>query len=438
VSTSAFAVHPAAGGGHDASGVTNANGRAAFGAVVALAGARDRHQLPLALYERGLLATLVTDLFWPTRHRLANGLLGAVLDEQKLAKRACAGLDPAAVRLSLPALAAFAGMACWPRAQRLNAYKGRAIGALTRRLALRADVAALCYSSYAYEVFRDTRARPAHRILFALQADPRTRRALMREEMERVPVAAPSLRTEHEFSLSAREFEHLASEPHLSTGILASSTYAASTLIAHGVARDRIRVVPYGVDTTMFPERTRPPERRKPFRIAFVGRMTQSKGLIDLLDAARQLHSRIVEVQIFAHSHTGHDLCRPYNDLRLQLNVGLSGRALATALHGCDVLVLPSLAEGFGHVVLEGMSCGLPVITTTNTCGPDVIAKGVEGFIVPIRDPDAIASRLSWAIDHRDDLAAMGAAAARKARQFTWERFRARVANAYLALRSLS
>src|SRR5207244_1480171 len=101
-----------------------------------------------------------------------------------------------------------------------------------------------------------------------------------------------------------------------------------------------------------------------------------------------------------------------------------------------DVLVLPSLAEGFGHVVLEAMSCGLPVITTRHTCGPDVLTDTLEGFLVPIRDPDAIGSRLSWGIDHREDLAAMGVAAARKARQFTWERFRARVASAYLGLRS--
>src|SRR5947208_1728041 len=69
----------------------------ALAAVVALAGARDRHQLPLALYERGLLETLVTDLFWPTRSRWANGVLGAVLDAGQLAKRACDGIDPSAV-----------------------------------------------------------------------------------------------------------------------------------------------------------------------------------------------------------------------------------------------------------------------------------------------------------------------------------------------------
>jgi glycosyltransferase involved in cell wall biosynthesis len=412
--------------------------RAALAAVVALAGARDRHQLPLALYERGLLTRLVTDLFWPTRHRLANTVLQTMLDAKQLAKRGCHGLDPAAVRLSLPALAAFAGTKCWPRVHALNARKGRSIGSLTRRLALRSEAAALCYTSYAFEAFRDDRARPAHRILFALQADPRSRRSIMQDEMDRRPEAADTLREEHEFSLSPKEFERLACEPHLATGILASSTYAASTLIAQGVARDRIRVVPYGVDASMFPERPRPPQRRKPFRIAYVGRMTQSKGLLDLFDAARLLQSRIVEVQLFAHTNAGHELCRPYGDLRLRTNIGLSGQALATALQACDVLVLPSLAEGFGHVVLEAMSCGVPVVATTNTCGPDVVTNKVDGFIVPIRDPEAIASRLSWAIDHRDDLAAMGAAAARKARQFTWERFRARVANAYLALRSVT
>ena len=96
--------------------------------------------------------------------------------------------------------------------------------------------------------------------------------------------------------------------------------------------------------------------------------------------------------------------------------------------------MLPSLAEGFALVILEVMSGGVPVITTSHTCAPDVMVDGEHGFIVPIRDSAAIAERLNWGIEHRADLAVMGEAAAAQSRIFTWERFRAGIREAYVEM----
>ena len=56
-----------------------------------------------------------------------------------------------------------------------------------------------------------------------------------------------------------------------------------------------------------------------------------------------------------------------------------------------DVYVLPSLAEGFGLTALEAMACGLPVILSEHTFAHDIVTDGKEGYVVPIRDADAIA-----------------------------------------------
>jgi glycosyltransferase involved in cell wall biosynthesis len=93
-----------------------------------------------------------------------------------------------------------------------------------------------------------------------------------------------------------------------------------------------------------------------------------------------------------------------------------------------DVLVFPSLIEGFGAVILEAMSRGLPVITTPNTAGPDLIEEGIDGYIVPIRDADAIAERLTALAEDRSRLAAMADAARRKAAGLPWERYERRLA----------
>jgi glycosyltransferase involved in cell wall biosynthesis len=100
-------------------------------------------------------------------------------------------------------------------------------------------------------------------------------------------------------------------------------------------------------------------------------------------------------------------------------------------LQEADVYVLPSLAEGFGQSILEAMSCGVPVITTPNTCGPDLITEGREGFIVPIRDAEAIAAKLEWCIANRGALKEMGRAAGEAAQRLSWARFRETVRAAY-------
>jgi glycosyltransferase involved in cell wall biosynthesis len=85
-------------------------------------------------------------------------------------------------------------------------------------------------------------------------------------------------------------------------------------------------------------------------------------------------------------------------------------------------MVLPSLIEGFGHVILEAMSSGLPVICTTNTAGPDLFLSHNEGFIIPIRDSDAIVASLDQLLTDKSKLKSMGRSAAATARIFTWER----------------
>jgi glycosyltransferase involved in cell wall biosynthesis len=72
------------------------------------------------------------------------------------------------------------------------------------------------------------------------------------------------------------------------------------------------------------------------------------------------------------------------------------------------VMVLPSIEEGFGMVMAQAMACGCPVIASRNTGGEDLFDDGQEGFIVPIRDVDALANRLQQLADQPDLRAAMG------------------------------
>ena len=120
-----------------------------------------------------------------------------------------------------------------------------------------------------------------------------------------------------------------------------------------------------------------------------------------------------------------------YSDIDFELNIGLSRERLMEKLHSSHIFILPSSIEGFGHVILEAMSTGLPIVTTPHTCGPDVIEEGQHGFVVPIRSPEAIAEKITWAIENPQELAEMGVRAHERAMHFTWERFRHEIVHAY-------
>jgi glycosyltransferase involved in cell wall biosynthesis len=399
-------------------------------AVVVLAGARDHYQLPLALNESNLLHTLVTDMYLPAQGRWFSFAIDSLVPRALISSRFCSGLDSKRVKTSKSALFAVGLTKAAPK-MRFNRVKDRFLSRKARKIALRNNAPLFSYSYYASEAFKPAGEIPKRRFLFQLHPHPRTVRGILLDEIERSPYAKQSLRMEHELSLDGGEFEELADEPHLANGWVVASSYTSRTLSDHGIPSHRIHVVPYGVDSGAFAERTHRPDPRRPFTIAYIGSLIQRKGLSYLLDALRRLKTRQVRVVLFGRGFVDQQLLRQFSDLNMEVNIGLSRQELVRRMHESDVFVLPSLAEGFAHVILEAMSCGLPVIATAHTCAPDVMMDGKHGFIVPIRDSEKIVEHLSWAVDHRAELASMGEAAALQARLFTWERFRSGVRDAY-------
>jgi len=83
--------------------------------------------------------------------------------------------------------------------------------------------------------------------------------------------------------------------------------------------------------------------------------------------------------------------------------------------------VFPSLDEGMALVQLEAMACGLPIITTANAGGESVINNGIEGFIVPIRDPGSIARKIKELYENESLRISMAENAVKQAHRFTWD-----------------
>jgi glycosyltransferase involved in cell wall biosynthesis len=86
-----------------------------------------------------------------------------------------------------------------------------------------------------------------------------------------------------------------------------------------------------------------------------------------------------------------------------------------------SVYVQPSVTEGFGIEILEAMAYGRPVIATTGTAGPDVISDGIDGFVIPPKDIQAIWQKLMFFKENPQVIKEMGLRAREKAKQFTWD-----------------
>ena len=85
-----------------------------------------------------------------------------------------------------------------------------------------------------------------------------------------------------------------------------------------------------------------------------------------------------------------------------------------------DALVLPSIVEGRALVQQEALSCGLPIIVTSNAGGEDLVEEGITGYIVPIRSPEKIATAISSLLEiniYKDEIKKL---CNKKATQYTW------------------
>ena len=402
-------------------------------AVVAFAGNRDAYQLPLALYEGGLLEALVTDIYWPLDRKWFERLVQAWRDDtgrlpHALESRYCLNLGSHKVKISTLAFMGF-GLSLLYSNQQLANFRNEALSRKSAKVAKASDSALFSYSYYAFEAFQRQESR--YRFLFQIHPHPISTRRILQEELELTPAGAASLKAEPDLALAKADFDKLAAEPHLANGWVVASHFTAQTLIENGIARDKIYVVPYGVDPGRFPPRTSCPPTNQPLTIIFAGSMIQRKGLSYALEAIRLLKTKHIRVILAGRGFCDTHLLNQYKDLPLEIKIGLPQKEFVQQIHQSDIMLFPSLVEGFAHVLLETMACGLPILATPHTCAPDLIEDGRQGFIVPIRNAQAIAEKLQWCLENRSTVTEMGLAAAAQAQLFSWERFRAGVRSAY-------
>ena len=202
--------------------------------------------------------------------------------------------------------------------------------------------------------------------------------------------------------------------------ILCGSDFVRESIAGCGGPQDRCAVVPYGVDASFaMPVR---PMRDGPLRVLTVGEVGLRKGSPYVLAAARRLGRHAVFRMV------GPLGVLPAQRAELAAHVQLTGPVprseMADHFAWADVMLLPSICEGSATAVYEALAARLPVICTPNT--GSVVRNGRDGFIVPIRDPEAIADCIDALAGNTNRRREMGESAGERSAAFTVDAYGAR------------
>jgi len=196
-----------------------------------------------------------------------------------------------------------------------------------------------------------------------------------------------------------------------------------------GVSPEKIVVVYNGVNGEVFKPgdkhaaRARLRMQGSGKRILFVGNLKPVKCLDDLIEAMRQLvvERRDAHLHIVGCGPLEQALRKRVEAVSLQNNVHFEGEKapeeVALWMNACDLLCLPSINEGVPNVVLEALSCGLPVVATTVGGIPEVVSSEVAGILVEPRDPVMLYATISHALEREWTRAAVS----RFADRYSWE-----------------
>lgn len=254
-------------------------------------------------------------------------------------------------------------------------------------------------------------------------------RLLMQKEFEVNPDWSSTLTG---FNDSPKKLQKKDQELALADMIFVASSFTKKTLEDYAGNLPEIKVIPYG-----FPEVTKvkeyePLENRK-LKVLFIGGLSQRKGLSYLFEAVEEMQDKI------ALTIVGNKAVPNCNALNLALEKhnwipSLSHKEVLQCMRDHDVFVFPSLFEGFGLVITEAMSQGIPVITTERTAGPDLIKDGEDGWIVPAGSSAALKEVLQKILETPEILKQAGLAAQNKAKTRPWSVYGQEMAEALSSL----
>ncbi len=263
-----------------------------------------------------------------------------------------------------------------------------------------------CWSGISEESRKDKMRGGELKLLMRGSAHIRTQACILEEEEKRIgrKIEKPSkwiiAREEREYSLA--------------DNIVVLSSFAYQSFINEGVPKEKLRLLPLGARIEHFRPssevieiRTRRILSGEPLRVLYVGTLSYQKGLWDMMSIFRRLGTAKFQFRL-----VGPQAPETKQSLReVQALAELVSKTPQAKLpqhyQWGDLFIFPTIQDGFAVVLAQAKAACLPILTTTNCAGPDLISEGETGWILPIRNPKGFIDRLQWCDEHRKELAEM-------------------------------
>ncbi len=208
--------------------------------------------------------------------------------------------------------------------------------------------------------------------------------------------------------------------------IICNSTFTKKSLISAGINQEKLIVIPYGFPTV---KEHITKKEIQPNKVIFLyaGNLSLRKGIHLLIDAWKKINAKEHELWLVGTKQLP-DFIFDNLPKSIKIYPNIPQPNLLEMMLKADVFILPTLADGFGMVISEAMSLGIPVICTNQCGGPDVITNNKDGKIIPANNKDALIEVINWAINNPQALQELGSNALIKSKSYPWSAYRKKLA----------
>jgi glycosyltransferase involved in cell wall biosynthesis len=206
--------------------------------------------------------------------------------------------------------------------------------------------------------------------------------------------------------------------------VIANSEFTKKSYADAGLDVNKVKVIPYGAPPICPEAREGGSNNNEPVDFLWAGTFSIRKGAHYLLSAWTKLNVKSqARFKVYGAMGLPSSLLADIPD-SIEFSGTIPRSELYSQYHQADILVFPTLCDGFGMVVTEAFAQGLPVITTDRAGAADLVRHGENGLIIPAGNAEALAEALAWCIDNRQQLKTMRKAALKTAANWQWSDYR--------------
>jgi glycosyltransferase involved in cell wall biosynthesis len=390
--------------------------------ICSFRGRRDNYQIPLALSESGLLDQFITDFYTSDFLQKITPVLKSKW-QSKLKYRQEKRIPSEKVK-SLFGTTLLEYSRHYLGFSRSSTYawldQNFSYAAISRARKTRSNL--FLYTPYAWEAFLATYHHDPRKVLFAYHPHPKFESTLLAEDFTHFPFVEKSYQDQIGNALPENLQKRIRDCWKYADQILCASSFTKHTLISAGAEPSSCHIIPYGVDLPLAPFQQ---PNSNYFQALFVGSGVQRKGLHHLLYAWKKarLPEKSQLILVCRNLDPGIEALIKQTP-NIKLIRGTDSQTLHNLYETSHLFVMPSLVEGFGHVYLESLSHGCPVLGTANTCLPDLGGENEGIFLTEVSNINELIYKLEYLAENLLNNNNIRQQARSCSEGFSWQNFR--------------